>query len=151
MSSISEGLKIKGEVQGTEDLRVDGEIEGKINLPGAVVVIGPKGRVNGDVQAREVVLEGSVRGNLAARERVRIATTGKLEGDVAAERLVVEEGAHVSGRVDAGAGEAGAQAARWPSKMPRSSAALMRWATTPTSPRACASVAPGASRATVWK
>lgn len=131
MSSISEGLKIKGEVQGTEDLRVDGEIEGKINLPGAVVVIGPKGRVNGDVQAREVVLEGSVRGNLAARERVRIATTGKLEGDVAAERLVVEEGAHVSGRVDAGAGEARAQAASRPA--PSAGAGVP--AATPASPR----------------
>jgi cytoskeletal protein CcmA (bactofilin family) len=70
--------------------------------------------VNGDVQAREVVLEGSVRGNLSARERVRIATTGKLEGDVAAERLVVEEGAHVAGRVDAGAGEARAHATSRP-------------------------------------
>jgi cytoskeletal protein CcmA (bactofilin family) len=106
MSSIAEGLKIKGEVQGTEDLRVDGEIEGRISLPGAVVVIGPKGRVAGDVQAREIVLEGSTRGNLAARERVRIAATGKLEGDVSAERVVIEEGARVAGHVDAGAGEA---------------------------------------------
>ncbi|HVB33973.1 MAG TPA: polymer-forming cytoskeletal protein [Patescibacteria group bacterium] len=103
MSSIAEGLKIKGEVQGSEDLRVDGEIEGRINLPGAVVVLGPKGRLVGDVQAREVVLEGSIRGNVTARERVRVAATGKLEGDVVAERLVVEEGAQVSGRVQSGA------------------------------------------------
>ncbi|HEV2388926.1 MAG TPA: polymer-forming cytoskeletal protein [Candidatus Acidoferrales bacterium] len=106
MSSIAEGLKIKGEVQGTEDLRVDGEIEGRISLPNAVVVIGPKGRVAGDVQAREIVLEGASRGNLVARERVRVAATGKLEGDIAAERVVIEEGARVSGHVDAGAGEA---------------------------------------------
>ncbi len=105
MSSISEGLKIKGEVQGNEDLRVDGEIEGRINLPSASVVIGPKGRVTGDVQAREVVVEGSVRGNLTAKERARIAATGKLEGDVTSERLVIEEGARVAGRVDVGAGE----------------------------------------------
>jgi cytoskeletal protein CcmA (bactofilin family) len=114
MSSIAEGLKIKGEVQGTEDLRVDGEIEGRISLPGAAVVIGPKGRVAGDVQAREIVLEGNVRGNLAARERVRIAATGKLEGDVAAERLIIEEGAKVTGHVESGAGEAGARAAARP-------------------------------------
>jgi cytoskeletal protein CcmA (bactofilin family) len=106
MSSIAEGLKIKGEVQGTEDLRVDGEIEGRISLPNAVVVIGPKGRVAGDVQAREIVLEGVSRGNLAARERVRVAATGKLEGDIAAEHVVIEEGARVSGHLDAGAGEA---------------------------------------------
>lgn len=129
MSSISEGLKIKGEVQGTEDLRVDGEIEGKINLPGAAVVIGPKGRVNGDVQAREVVLEGNVRGNLTARERVRIATTGKLEGDVAAERLVIEEGAHVAGHVDAGAARAQA------TTKPAAGATTGAPAPTPASPR----------------
>lgn len=121
MSSIAEGLKIKGEVQGSEDLRIDGEIEGRISLPGAVVVIGPKGRVTGDVQAREVVLEGTVRGNLLARERARIATTGKLEGDVTSERLVIEEGAHVSGRVDIGAGEA--RAARPASRPATASAA----------------------------
>lgn len=106
MSTIAEGLKIKGEVQGSEDLRIDGEIEGKISLPGAAVVIGPKGRVSGDVQAREIILEGNVRGNLAARERVRLAATGKLEGDVTAERLVIEEGAKVAGHVNAGVGEA---------------------------------------------
>ena len=106
MSSIAEGLKIKGEVQGNEDLRVDGEVEGRIGLPGAVVVLGPKGRVTGDIQAREVVLEGTVRGNIAARERVRIAATGKVEGDVTAERLVIEEGAQVSGRVESGAARA---------------------------------------------
>ncbi len=106
MSSIAEGLKIKGEVQGSEDLRVDGEVEGRINLPGAVVILGPKGRVTGDVQAREVVLEGACRGNVTARERVRIAATGKLEGDVAAERLVIEEGAQVSGRVESGPAQA---------------------------------------------
>lgn len=114
MSSIAEGLKIKGEVQGTEDLRVDGEIEGRISLPGATVVIGPKGRVTGDVQAREVVLEGTARGNLTARERIRIAATGKLEGDVASERLVIEEGARVSGKVNAGTAEAQQHAAARP-------------------------------------
>lgn len=114
MSSIAEGLKIKGEVQGSEDLRVDGEIEGRISLPGAAVVIGPKGRVAGDVQAREIVLEGTVRGNLSARERVRLAATGKLEGDVSAERLVIEEGARVIGHVESGAGEVRAHAAARP-------------------------------------
>ncbi|HVB98885.1 MAG TPA: polymer-forming cytoskeletal protein [Candidatus Dormibacteraeota bacterium] len=111
MSSIAEGLKIKGEVQGSEDLRVDGEIEGRSSLPGAVVVLGPKGRVTGDIQAREVVLEGTCRGNVTARERVRIAATGKLEGDVAAERLVIEEGAQVLGRVESGPAQAHQRAA----------------------------------------
>ena len=106
MSSIAEGLKIKGEVQGSEDLRVDGEIEGRINLPSAVVVLGPKGRVTGDIQAREVVLEGACRGNISARERVRVAATGKLEGDVTSERLVIEEGAQVSGRLESGPAQA---------------------------------------------
>jgi cytoskeletal protein CcmA (bactofilin family) len=118
MSSIAEGLKIKGEVQGSEDLRVDGEVEGRISLPGAVVVLGPKGRVIGDVQAREIVLEGAVRGNVTARERVRIAATGKIEGDVAAERLVVEEGAKVSGRIESGA----AQSQPRPAAAPRPAA-----------------------------
>src|SRR5579884_619046 len=98
MSAISKGLKFKGEIHGSEDLRVDGSVEGRLNLT-AGVVVGPSGQVIGDIEAREVVVEGTVRGNVTARERVRIAASGRVEGDVTASRLAVEEGAQISGRL----------------------------------------------------
>lgn len=102
MSAISKGLKFKGEIQGGEDLRIDGHVEGRLSLA-AGVVVGPSGQVVGDVEAREVVVEGTVRGNVLARERVRIAATGRVEGDVSAGRLAVDEGAQISGRVQVAA------------------------------------------------
>jgi cytoskeletal protein CcmA (bactofilin family) len=111
MSAISKGLKFKGEIHGSEDLRIDGSVEGRLNLT-AGVVVGPGGQVMGDIEAREVVVEGTVRGNVTARERVRIAASGRVEGDVTAGRLAVEEGAQISGRVQIAASTPAAAASR---------------------------------------
>jgi len=94
------GLRIHGEISGTSDLYVDGEALGKICLPGARVTVGPNGRVNADIQGREIVVEGSVRGNLRATERIRLSGTGRVEGSLLAPGIAMEEGAAVRGTVE---------------------------------------------------
>jgi cytoskeletal protein CcmA (bactofilin family) len=100
-SWIGGGLRIKGDLVGGEDFRVDGRVEGKISLGGRVTV-GQRGVVAGPIEAREIVVQGTVRGNLRAAQRVEIGPTGVLDGDLAAERLHIAEGARVHGRIAAG-------------------------------------------------
>jgi cytoskeletal protein CcmA (bactofilin family) len=91
---------IRGEISGREDLFVDGEIEGKIHLEDAKIVIGPNGRVNADVEAREILVLGKVKGNLHGRDSVTIGRTGHVIGDVVTRYISVEDGAQVQGSLD---------------------------------------------------
>ncbi len=99
---ISLGIKIKGEVSGKEDLLIDGTLEGKLDLTGAIVTIGPNGKVKADIVAREIVVRGSVIGKLAGRDRVQLWSTGSVAGEVQTERLAIEDGAVLRGKVEAG-------------------------------------------------
>lgn len=101
-ASISQGIRIKGEVTGTEDLFVDGHVEGKLDLGNASLTIGPNGRVQADVTAREVIVRGSVEGKVSGRERVQLWNTGRVTGEVQTERLAIEDGAVLRGKVEAG-------------------------------------------------
>lgn len=96
---IAPGAKITGEVNGTSDLVIDGELEGKVDLESSVTV-GAEGRVRGDITARTVRIGGRVQGNVLGRERVEILPSGRLEGDVAAPRVVLAEGAFFKGKVE---------------------------------------------------
>jgi cytoskeletal protein CcmA (bactofilin family) len=97
---VSQGITIKGEVFGKEDLFIDGKIEGKIHFSDGCVTIGPNGRVNADIEAREIVIRGDVTGTLRARERVQIWGTGKLSGDMQTRGIVIEDGATLRGKVE---------------------------------------------------
>lgn len=99
---ISQGIKIKGEVTGSEDLFVDGLVDGKLNLTNGSLTIGPNGQVKADVTAREVIVRGSVEGKVSGRDRVQLWSTGQISGEVQTERLSVEEGALLRGNVEAG-------------------------------------------------
>jgi cytoskeletal protein CcmA (bactofilin family) len=99
-SRLSAGLKIHGEISGSSDLFIDGEAQGKIKVSGARVTIGPNGRVQSDIEAREIFISGSVQGNLKAVEKVHLGSTGCLEGSVLAPRLGIDEGARLRGKVD---------------------------------------------------
>jgi cytoskeletal protein CcmA (bactofilin family) len=101
-ASVSQGIKIKGEVTGTEDLFIDGQIEGKLDLGNASLTIGPNGNVKADVTAREVVVRGRVEGKISGRERIHIWNTGQVTGEVHCERIAIEEGAMLRGKVEAG-------------------------------------------------
>ncbi|HME12431.1 MAG TPA: polymer-forming cytoskeletal protein [Candidatus Acidoferrum sp.] len=110
-ASISQGIKIKGELTGSEDLYVDGIVEGKLNLSNGVLTIGPNGTVKADVDAREVMISGRIDGNINAREKIQLWSTGQVSGEVRTERLAIEEGATLRGKVEAGKAPAKAAAA----------------------------------------
>jgi cytoskeletal protein CcmA (bactofilin family) len=99
-ASIGKGLSIKGEISGTESLFIDGKVEGSVSLPGNRVTVGKNGHVSANINAREIVVLGKVRGNLTATDRVDIRAEGSLTGDVAAARISIEDGAFFKGGID---------------------------------------------------
>lgn len=99
---ISQGIRIKGEVTGSEDIFVDGNIEGKLEFANASLTVGPNGRVKADISAREVIVRGRVDGKVIGREKVQLWSTGNVAGEVQTERLAIEDGAVLRGKVEAG-------------------------------------------------
>ena len=99
-ATIGKGLFIKGEINGTESLYIDGKVEGSINLAGNRVTVGRNGQVTASITAREIVVLGKVRGNVTATDRVDIRAEGSLSGDVAAARISIEDGAFFKGGID---------------------------------------------------
>ncbi len=99
---ISQGIRIKGEITGSEDLFVDGPIEGKLNLANGSLTIGPNGTVKADVVAREVIVRGRIEGKIQGRERVQLWSTGQVIGEVQTQRLAIEDGALLRGKVETG-------------------------------------------------
>jgi cytoskeletal protein CcmA (bactofilin family) len=99
---ISQGIRIKGEVNGSEDLFVDGNLEGKISLGNAVITFGPNAVVKADVDAREIVVRGRLQGKLVGTEKIQIWSTARVDGDLKAPRIGIEEGAELHGKMEAG-------------------------------------------------
>src|SRR5437660_7908238 len=99
-ATIGKSLVIKGEVTGSESLYIDGRVEGSINLSGNRVTVGRNGVVSANINAREIVVIGKVRGNLQASDRVDIRNEGSLTGDVVAQRISIEDGAFFKGGID---------------------------------------------------
>jgi cytoskeletal protein CcmA (bactofilin family) len=97
---ISQGIRIKGEVTGSEDLFVDGHVEGKLNLSNGSLTVGPNGEVKADISAREVIVRGRVDGKIVGREKIQLWSTCNVAGDLQTERLSIEDGAVLSGRVE---------------------------------------------------
>lgn len=97
---IATGLKVSGEISGTSDLFIDGEAQGKIRLPNARVTVGPNGRVQADIEAREIIVEGTVQGNLNAGERLHLGASSKVQGGVLTPRIGIEDGARLRGKVE---------------------------------------------------
>jgi cytoskeletal protein CcmA (bactofilin family) len=101
-SHIRAGLKIKGEISGTEDLLADGIIEGPVTLTGAMLRVGETGSITGNVAANAVVVHGTVSGNVEARDMVKIAPSGSITGDIVTSRIGVDDGARCKGSIDVG-------------------------------------------------
>ncbi|HKV62140.1 MAG TPA: polymer-forming cytoskeletal protein [Candidatus Acidoferrum sp.] len=100
---ISQGIKIKGELTGSEDLFVDGLVEGKLSLTtNSSLTVGPNGHVKADVSAREVIVRGKIEGKVTGRDKVQLWSTGQVIGEVQTDRLAIEDGAFLRGRVEAG-------------------------------------------------
>src|SRR5467141_1590670 len=100
---ISQGIRIKGEVTGSEDLFVDGMVEGKLSLTtNSCLTVGPNGHVKADVLAREVIVRGKIEGKVIGRDKVQLWSTGQVTGEVQTDRLAIEDGALLRGKVEAG-------------------------------------------------
>jgi cytoskeletal protein CcmA (bactofilin family) len=98
--NIGKSVVIKGELNASEDLTIEGQVEGTINLHDNVLTIGANGKIRAEVSVKAVIVLGSVTGNITASERVDIRDGGSVEGDLAAPRLGISEGAHFRGSVD---------------------------------------------------
>lgn len=105
VTRIAEGTRITGEITGSTELLVDGEVEGEIRLD-ARAVVGPSGTVRGQVSARSVLVAGKLEGDVRGSERVEVGGSGNLQGNIAAPRVTIAEGAFFKGKVvmSAGAG-----------------------------------------------
>ena len=99
-ASIGKSVEIRGEVKGSEDLTVDGQVEGTITLTDSKLIIGPTARVHADVSARDVVILGTLRGNVTAGARIELRKGANLTGDIRSTRLSIEEGSIFCGKVD---------------------------------------------------
>jgi cytoskeletal protein CcmA (bactofilin family) len=98
--TITSSLLIKGEVRGSDDLYIDGEVHGTIHLSNGRVTVGPHGKISADIDAREIVVRGKVTGALRGRERVEIGSTGEVRGDIATSRIAIGEGAQIHSKVE---------------------------------------------------
>jgi len=99
-SVIGPSVVIRGDIIAQEDLYVNGSLEGTVQLDGHRIAIGPRGKVSAEIAAREVVIQGSVKGNIHATEKIIIKTEGTLAGDVHVAGIVIEDGAYFKGSID---------------------------------------------------
>jgi cytoskeletal protein CcmA (bactofilin family) len=99
-AKIGQSLFIKGEVSGSEDLTVEGRVEGRIDLKDHNLTIGPNGRVHAEIHAKNISIVGEVTGNVVADEKVDLTDTARLIGDIRAPRIAVSDGAKFKGSVD---------------------------------------------------
>ena len=98
--NIGKSVIIKGELSGSEDLTIEGQVEGKIELRQNVLTIGPNAKIKAQVQARAVVVEGQVQGNISTSEKIEIKDKGSVEGDLSSPRVAIADGAHFRGSID---------------------------------------------------
>ncbi|MFZ3214571.1 MAG: polymer-forming cytoskeletal protein [Candidatus Acidiferrales bacterium] len=99
-STIGAGLKIRGDISGASNLIIEGEAQGKIRLANGSVTVGASGRVEADIEAAEISIEGRVQGNLKARDSVRLGPASNVQGGVLTPRIRIEDGARLRGKVE---------------------------------------------------
>jgi len=100
VAHIGKSVVIKGELSGSEDLYLDGEVEGTIELQKNALTIGPNGRIRAHVNARDVIIHGKVDGNIRGTDKVELKRTAVLVGDIQTQRITIEDGAYFKGAID---------------------------------------------------
>jgi cytoskeletal protein CcmA (bactofilin family) len=108
--NIGKSVIIKGELSGSEDLTIEGQVEGKIELRQNVLTIGANGKIKAQVFAKSVIILGEVIGNVTATEKVDIRDNGSVDGDITSPRVAIAEGAHFRGSIDMQRGPKGEKA-----------------------------------------
>ncbi len=99
-ANIGKSVVIKGDISGNEDIYVDGQVDGSIQLVGNSLTIGPNGRVHASVAAKNVTVGGSLEGNIHAAERTEMRKSAVVNGDVQTRRIAIEEGAYFKGKLE---------------------------------------------------
>ena len=107
MGNIGKSVIIKGELSGSEDLTIEGQVEGKIELNNNVLTIGTNAKIKAQVFAKTVVVLGEVTGNINASEKVDIRDNGSVDGDITSPKVAIAEGAHFRGAIDMNRGGTG--------------------------------------------
>ena len=97
---LGASIQIKGEVNGTEDLQIDGIVEGPIRLKGHELTVGPAAQLTSEIHAGDVIAFGKIMGNVHARGRVDIKKDGSITGDISSARISIEDGAYFKGRIE---------------------------------------------------
>ena len=100
MATIGQSIIFKGELSGDEDLEIEGNVDGNVNLANHQLTVGANGRLKAEVTAKSIIVIGQVIGDLTATERIEVQATGVVEGDLKAPRLNVQEGAVLNGSID---------------------------------------------------
>src|SRR5580704_6246432 len=99
---IGKSVTIKGQIFSREDLAIDGEVDGSVELQEHRLTVGPSGRLRADVSAHEIVVLGSIHGNVEATEKIEIRKQARITGDIKAARIETEDGAYLKGSIDTG-------------------------------------------------
>jgi cytoskeletal protein CcmA (bactofilin family) len=97
---IGKSVMVKGELSGSEDLYIDGQVEGTIELKGNNLTIGPHGQVKANINAKEVIIQGKLEGNIQASQRTELTKSAVAVGDIVTQRVSIEEGASFKGKID---------------------------------------------------
>jgi len=97
---LGASLHVKGEISGNEDLQIDGSVEGLIQLDERKLTVGATAKVTADIIAREVVVYGTVKGNLRAKDKIEIKKDGSVNGDLTTARIMIEDGAYFKGSIE---------------------------------------------------
>lgn len=100
VSRISSGIRINGEISGDDDLYIDGQAEGQFHFPLAKVTVGPNGKVKANIEAREIVVEGTVTGDLKASTGVQLGGSSRVQGSLITPRIAIDDGAKLRGKVE---------------------------------------------------
>lgn len=99
---VTQGIRIKGELIGSEDLFIDGQIEGSIIFTNSIVTVGPNAKVKAEISAREVIVRGRVDGKVTGTEKIQVWSSARVQGDMKSERIAIEEGAELHGSLEVG-------------------------------------------------
>lgn len=100
VATLGNSVFVKGEITGSEDLTIDGQVEGRIQLPEHTLTVGPNATIVADLNAKVVIVFGSVVGTITARDRVELRSSASAEGAISCGRISVQEGAKLSGKVE---------------------------------------------------
>jgi cytoskeletal protein CcmA (bactofilin family) len=112
VASVGVSVSIKGEISGSEDLTIDGQVEGRIDLPDHTLTIGPNAMVVADINAKFVTIFGSVVGTVVAKDKADVRKSASVEGSLSCGRLAMQDGARLNGKVETKSRPAAADRAR---------------------------------------